>query len=397
MSPKRLRPAALGAHLAPSLLVLAALSSQAQAACPTPVSLSGLTRGMDTAEQAYSNLDLDGFMAATNELRGDLPCLGQALEPDIAARYHRLEGLRGYVDQDRRASTQSFAAARSIDATYRFPETLVPAGYPEWEFYEAMDITLGTEEKIPPRIEGWLRVDGKETQTRPTDWATIIQSFDDDGKVLGTWYLRPGMAVPSEIGGGKPTTAVAKDTTDPTEFLDDDEDVFEDEPSTPRAPASRAGVDDDEDIPPPRSTPSTASTPSSSSSSSSASSSSSTGKTSGSRSGGWAGDGGSSTPRTTGGQKTNPSQYPELARAQASLDKTDKGKPVGLLVTATTSAIGAGVSYGLALRAANEYRDLTTPYEDLNSLRIQANVLSGVAGGLGLLAFGTGIAVGVSW
>lgn len=392
MSPKHLRPARQGAILVPHLIIFAALSAEARAACPTPISVNGLSSEMDRAEQAYSQLDLDGFMAATNELRQDLPCVAQPLEPPVAARYHRLEGLRGYVDQDRRGSTQSFAAARSIDATYRFPETLVPAGYPEWEFYEAIDLKLGGEEKIPPRIDGWLRVDGKDSQTRPTDWATIIQAFDDDDQVLGTWYLRPGMPVPSEITGGKPASAVAKETTDPTEFLEDEEDVFDEETPT-RATGSRAGVDDepdDEPIPPPRSTASTTPTASSGTTKPTTTATTSGTKTSPPRSGGWAGDAG------TGSVRSGQASYPELQRAQAALDK-DQKKPVGLLVTATTSAIGAGVCYGLALRSAGDYRDLTTPYEDLDSLRLQSNILSGVSGGLGLLAAGTGIAVGVRW
>ena len=55
------------------------------------------------------------------------------------------------------------------------------------------------------------------------------------------------------------------------------------------------------------------------------------------------------------------------------------------------------MSYGVALHTANDYRDTATALEDLDALRLRANIWSGVAAGAGLVALGTGIAVGVAW
>ena len=74
-----------------------------------------------------------------------------------------------------------------------------------------------------------------------------------------------------------------------------------------------------------------------------------------------------------------------------------KKKPVGLLTFSLLTAATSGVSYGVALHSANDYRDTATALEDLDALRLRANIWSGVAAGAGLVALGTGIAVGVAW
>ena len=74
-----------------------------------------------------------------------------------------------------------------------------------------------------------------------------------------------------------------------------------------------------------------------------------------------------------------------------------KKKPVALLTFSLLTAATSGVSYGLALHNANEYRDAATPLDQLDALRTSANIWSGVAAGAGVIALSTGIAVGVAW
>ncbi len=79
------------------------------------------------------------------------------------------------------------------------------------------------------------------------------------------------------------------------------------------------------------------------------------------------------------------------------LKKEPKKHPVGLLTFSLLSAAASGVSYGVAMHSANAYRAPETTYDQLDTLRVQANLWSGVAAGTGAVALGSIIAVGVSW
>ena len=351
----------------------AAFYGAAMAACPTQTGLRELGNDMARAEHAYGSLDLDGFITASDALRTDLPCLGEVLTRDVAARAHRIEGLRGFVDGDRRAATQSFAAARVLDPDYRFPDTLIPSGYPEWEQYEAMDVTLGGTAKVDPVIDGYLVFDGKIGTTRPTDWPTILQVTNEDGEVTVSAYVRPGQPMPNYFPEAEAKAqAQGKVNTNPDAFQDDEDpfgDLLVDKPDPD-------DEEDPDDLPvPPRTTGTTGTT----------------GSAGATRTTGSAG-----TTRTTGSAGTAGS-----SRLQTGDDLTlkpeEKKKPVGLLVFSLVNVATAGVSYGVAMNAANHYRDTTTALEDLDTYRLQANLWSGVAAGTGLLAFSTGIAVGVRW
>ncbi len=91
---------------------LLAAWSPAEAACTTSYAPAELEQRLGAAEAAYVALDVDAFRAAAEEARLLLPCLGGALAPSVAARVHRVEGLRLYAGGDEAGARLSMAAAR---------------------------------------------------------------------------------------------------------------------------------------------------------------------------------------------------------------------------------------------------------------------------------------------
>lgn len=378
------------------LPISAALSQAFAGTCADKTSIVELNRSMDKAEKAYGSLDLDGFMGSSDLLRTDLPCLGEPMTRVVAERIHRIEGLRGYLDGDRRAASQSFAAARALDPDYSFPDTLVPAGYPEFELYNALDLTLGSTSKVDPMIDGYVLLDGKVGNDRPTDWPTIVQVINEDGDVVVTKYVRPGEPMPSYYPEAQARAQDRTVTTNPDSFTKSD--PFADELSD-GSDWSALTSDDDGDSKPTRATSGNAGTTTTHGSTSGTTTRpSSSGSTE--NHGNLSATAPTPTPHYSSSGSTNIPKTRTSDRGDdpAHLYQDDKkGHPVGLLTFSLLSAAASGVTYGVALHSASEYRDEATSYDQLDALRLSANLWSGVSAGTALLALGTGIAVGVSW
>ena len=375
--------------------ITAGLSQAYAGACADQSSIAELNRSMDKAEAAYGGLDLDGFMASSDLLRTDLPCLGEPMTRVVAERIHRIEGLRGYLDGDRRAASQSFAAARALDPEYSFPDTLVPPGYPEFELYNALDLTLGSTTKVDPMIDGYVLLDGKVGNDRPTDWPTIVQVINEDGEVVVTKYVRPGEPMPSYYPEAQARAEQQAVTANPDSFTKDD--PFAEDLGDGNDWSKLTGGDEgDEGDEKPKSTQGA--------NGERANPNGGTGHTSGGSSSGNHGNLSASvpppTPRYSATGSTNIPRSGQKDRGDDHMQLTqddDKKHPIGLLTFSLLSAAASGVSYGVALHAASEYRDETTTYDQLDALRLSANLWSGVSAGTALVALGSGIAVGVSW
>jgi len=174
------------------------MSSSAMAAdCPQTRTTADLRASLEKAQSSFSDLDVAGFAAAVDNAKVELPCLTDTLPRSLAAEFHRFVGLRAFVDQDPVTSTTSFAAARSIEPAYRFPESFIPAGNPVMQDYDAIDISVGTFTDIAQPNAGSLRFDGREALQRPDGWPTTVQLVSDEGSVTWTAYLQPGEILPT--------------------------------------------------------------------------------------------------------------------------------------------------------------------------------------------------------
>jgi len=167
-------------------------ASPAAAACPESATAVDVIEVAEASARAYEAADLQGFVATSSRLEEMLPCLAEPLPRNVAANVHRMMGLRAFVDQRQEKSTAAFGAARSIEPSYRFPETMVPAGHPIMGNYEAVDVSSVATREVPAPAEGYLHFDGRPATERPTDLPTIAQLFDTEGAVEDTAYLWPG-------------------------------------------------------------------------------------------------------------------------------------------------------------------------------------------------------------
>lgn len=172
-------------------------AAPADAAPACAASTADLQAILEQAQAQYAGLDVDGFKASTDEANALLPCLTDPLPRSLAATYHRFRGLRGFVDGDPVASTGSFAAARSIEPGYRFPESLIPAGNPVLVEYLAVDVEKGTYAPVAEPAVGRLTFDGRTLTQRPTGWPTVLQVYADDGGVSQTAWIGPGEPLPA--------------------------------------------------------------------------------------------------------------------------------------------------------------------------------------------------------
>lgn len=209
-----------------SLLLTLSAGLAAAADCPEPRTTADLVSALDEAKGAYGNLDVDAFRAAVQRARGALPCVTDEVTGHLAAELHRFEGLLAFFDRDPSRSTTAFAAARSVEPNYRFPESLVPAGNPVLKDYEAIDPDGGKVERLPEPASGRLVLDGRTSTARSQSFPTVAQLVDEGGKVTATAYLWPGDPVPdyapkavAEVEPTGPTSRTTRRRTGPNKPL----------------------------------------------------------------------------------------------------------------------------------------------------------------------------------
>jgi len=199
-----------------SLLALMTLASPAAfAACPTPSTAVDVIEAAEQSVAKYEAADLQGFMDTTSNLESLLPCLQEPLPRNVAANVHRMMGLRAFVDRKPDKSESAFGAARVIEPSYRFPETMIPPGHPIMTNYEALDIAEVPTKVVPDPEGGYFQFDGRPGTERPVNLPTVAQLFNGDGAVEVTAYLWPAEGM-FDYTVGTPASAPGTIIIDPT-------------------------------------------------------------------------------------------------------------------------------------------------------------------------------------
>ncbi|MCB9763429.1 MAG: hypothetical protein H6739_26920 [Alphaproteobacteria bacterium] len=178
------------------VLMMIGVASAGAESCAGDRSAEDISALVDQAEQSFGDFDVEGFGEALDEASLVLPCLAEPLPPALAARYHRAQGLRQFVAESEDRAARSFAAARTIEPEYSFPETLLPKGHAVRQLYVAVPLENGETETLPHPKEGELLLDGTAGDARPMSWPVILQHVDDAGAVQVTAYLYPEDALP---------------------------------------------------------------------------------------------------------------------------------------------------------------------------------------------------------
>ncbi len=181
--------------------------SAVYAACSAVVPVATFEAGLSRAEVAFGNLDVAGFDAAMDEAMLDVGCIDAVVPPRVAARIHRLQGLRFYAARDERRALASFAASRALDPAWDWPETMLPRGHAARALWAQATTVPPARVAVPAPTGGVLVFDGTKGLERPTAWATVAQLVGEDFQLQTSVYLLPDalmFAYPSEARPARP-------------------------------------------------------------------------------------------------------------------------------------------------------------------------------------------------
>jgi len=167
-------------------------AAHASTDCEAKVVQDVLVADIETAEQAWKALDLSGFRVASDVVFAKLHCTDTAFDPAFAARVHRLQGLRGFVQGDIDRAEAAFAAARRAAPDQPLPESFAPSSHPIRTHYSALPIDQTSEAPLPP---GDWRIDGSSATTRATLHPAVVQKLEK-GELVGTAYTWPEEPLP---------------------------------------------------------------------------------------------------------------------------------------------------------------------------------------------------------
>lgn len=217
---------------APMLLCLIALalhSSGARAqACP---SVASAIRGeLRRAEVAYGELDMSGLETTLRSARAMLRCLSEPLPPADAASLHVIEALVS-VGGDRALALATLRGALAANPGMRLSEDLAaPGSELERLLVEARERGAGSEQEVLAQGDGLLMVDGRYSDSLPTERAAVVQVIAPDGVARWSGYHTGGASLP--VGAPLRLGASAGDF-DP--FLDNDAKPLTTTPAAPPA------------------------------------------------------------------------------------------------------------------------------------------------------------------
>lgn len=176
-----------------SLLLLS--PSTARAACPEAVDAARFDAQLALADARFAAMDGDVFAAAMDEASFMVPCLGEGIGPDLASRYHRLQGLRLFMSRNEERAMQAFGAARAADRKAELSLELVPEGHAIRDLWAAADPS-GPSIRVPPPVSGTLGFDGLPSDRRPQSRPTLVQVISGEGRALASAWIEPGDPLP---------------------------------------------------------------------------------------------------------------------------------------------------------------------------------------------------------
>lgn len=177
-------------------LALAAWADPGGCDPAVPPTVEGLATELAAAEQAFADLDIEGFLAISDRVRVEVPCLAEVVPPPVVASLHRVEGLRRFGERDV-DDVRSFAAARAADPEHVLPAEMAPPGSQLLADYGAMDIDAGELVRLAEPIDAALWIDGVSALERSSARPALVQLVATDGTVRWTTYAAHDADLPT--------------------------------------------------------------------------------------------------------------------------------------------------------------------------------------------------------
>ncbi len=174
--------------------------------CEQRVSTQDLTLSLEDVEAGFQRMDAEVVRASCAEALRQLGCLGEGLDPHLAAGFHRAQALGRYVEGDNDGTLASFRSARMLEPAHALSELLAPEGHPLQLLYEQaapQGDSSGSATKA--RVLG----DGLPPELVEASEPMLLQALDDAGGITASLYLAPWTTVPKTDPLGPPGRWIA--------------------------------------------------------------------------------------------------------------------------------------------------------------------------------------------
>ena len=189
-----------------TVLCTAALAAAADEATPAEaVSPAELGELLEQSETAARSGD-PAFAAHVDAVLEAIPGLNQTVSPALAARVHRVVGIRAFSEQGVGAALPSFLAARRLEPDQALLPGVELQGTELGTAYQSIDPSRAVVQplSVPAELQAW--VDGRPTPERVQDAPAVVQLTRAQA-LVASHYLAPGAPLPLPPASPEPPRA----------------------------------------------------------------------------------------------------------------------------------------------------------------------------------------------
>jgi len=162
-----------------------------------PASAAQFSRVLDSAEQAFAQMDPGALTAALADAEAELGCTEGPLPPVAAARLHRVQALAHFVAGDEVEARRALYAARVLDPAGGYPASVIAADHPLHALEPAPSSQPPPFVTVAPPPSGTAAFDGHPGLQRPADRPTVYQVTGPKGATLYGAYVASDAALPT--------------------------------------------------------------------------------------------------------------------------------------------------------------------------------------------------------
>ncbi len=174
-----------------SLIILMIASAHAgDCANTTASSNADLSSVIAAGMHAFSEMEDALLTSALADAPTFLACLGEPIEPRVAAAYFRLQAIEAFMADDLWLARRTFLAAHRLDPAFELPTSIVPPGHAlrePWNSSLLLEIPNGQR---VDSAEGDAYVDGSSVGLHAPNLPMILQVVVE-GEITGTQYIPP--------------------------------------------------------------------------------------------------------------------------------------------------------------------------------------------------------------
>lgn len=164
---------------------------QAQEACSGDFTPNDMITGMNVADAAYAEADVDRARAALDQIKSKLLCTRDFIHPNLLTRFARQEGMAFFLDQDD-LTMQSWGIVAKVAGTAPWPAYLAE-GHPfRSSMEEIEDPLIGSVDGgflLVPK-DGAVTLNGHfiDKPSAPAEATNFVQVFDKNGLVTKNYW-----------------------------------------------------------------------------------------------------------------------------------------------------------------------------------------------------------------